>query len=69
MIALIQRVFEAEVSARGSIKSKIGEGLVVYIGIDQNDTLKIKKKLLVNVIRKVPAIVDPSYFLIFAAPV
>mgnify|MGYP001408753489 FL=1 len=50
MIALIQRVFEAEVSARGSIKSKIGEGLVVYIGIDQNDTLKdisyIQKKIM-----------------------
>ena len=40
MIALIQRVFEAEVSVKGSIKSKIGEGLVVYIGIDQNDTHK-----------------------------
>ena len=40
MIALIQRVFEAEVSVNGSIKSKIGEGLIVYIGIDQNDTRK-----------------------------
>ena len=40
MIALIQRVFEAEVSVKGSIKSKIGEGLIVYIGIDQNDTRK-----------------------------
>ena len=50
MIALIQRVFEAEVSARGSIKSKIGEGLVVYIGIVQNDTRKdisyIQKKIM-----------------------
>ena len=40
MIALIQRVFEAEVSVKGSVKSKIGEGLIVYIGIDQNDTYK-----------------------------
>ena len=40
MIALIQRVFEAEVSVNGSIKSKIGEGLIVYIGIDQSDTRK-----------------------------
>ena len=50
MIALIQRVFEAEVSVKGSIKSKIGEGLVVYIGIDQNDTRKdisyIKNKIM-----------------------
>ena len=30
MIALIQRVFEAEVSVKGSVKSKIGEGLIVY---------------------------------------
>ena len=40
MIALIQRVFEAEVSVQGSVKSRIGEGLIVYIGIDQNDTYK-----------------------------
>ena len=40
MIALIQRVFEAEVSVHGSVKSRIGEGLIVYIGIDQNDTYK-----------------------------
>ena len=37
--------------------------------VDQNDTLKIKKNILVNDTRKVPAIFDPSYFLIFAAPV
>ena len=40
MIALIQRVFEAEVSVQGSVKSRIGEGLIVYIGIDQNDSYK-----------------------------
>lgn len=38
MIAVIQRVLEAEVSIEGQIFSKIGKGLLVLLGISQNDS-------------------------------
>ena len=37
MIAVVQRVSSAEVSINSSIKSKIGQGLLVLIGIEEAD--------------------------------
>ncbi len=38
MRAVIQRVSEASVSINGIIKSKIQKGLLVFLGIEENDT-------------------------------
>jgi D-tyrosyl-tRNA(Tyr) deacylase len=38
MRAVIQRVLQAEVSVNGSIKSQIGKGLLVLLGIETADT-------------------------------
>jgi D-tyrosyl-tRNA(Tyr) deacylase len=38
MRALIQRVTRASVSIEGKIKSEIGNGLLVFIGIEESDT-------------------------------
>ena len=38
MKALLQRVTEASVSVGGEVVGKIGQGLVVFVGIAQRDT-------------------------------
>jgi D-aminoacyl-tRNA deacylase len=38
MRAVIQRVTEASVRIAGEIKGKIGDGLLILVGIDENDT-------------------------------
>jgi D-tyrosyl-tRNA(Tyr) deacylase len=38
MIAVVQRVSEAEVNIRGTLKGKIGIGLMVLLGVGQEDT-------------------------------
>lgn len=38
MRVLIQRVTHASVTIEGKIKSKIGEGLLVLVGIEDRDT-------------------------------
>ncbi|MFZ9187051.1 MAG: D-aminoacyl-tRNA deacylase, partial [Algoriphagus sp.] len=37
MIAVIQRVLESAVTIEGKIKSKIGVGLLVLLGIEEAD--------------------------------
>lgn len=50
MRLIIQRVSEASVSIEGQLKSKIGNGLLVLIGIENNDTTEdiswLTKKLV-----------------------
>ena len=50
MRAVLQRVSEASVSIDGKIFSRIGRGLLVYLGIHRDDTLKdsewIRKKVI-----------------------
>jgi len=38
MRALIQRVSQASVTIEGEVKSKIGKGLLVFIGIEESDS-------------------------------
>ena len=40
MRAVIQRVKEASVSVEGKVKGKIGEGLLIYLGIEEGDQEK-----------------------------
>lgn len=40
MRAVVQRVLEAELKVNGSTVSKIGKGLVVFLGISEEDTNK-----------------------------
>ncbi|MBN1620931.1 D-tyrosyl-tRNA(Tyr) deacylase [candidate division WOR-3 bacterium] len=49
MLALVQRVKRAEVSSNGK-KSSIGEGLVVYIGINKGDTKRQAEVLASKII-------------------
>ncbi|MDO4434507.1 MAG: D-aminoacyl-tRNA deacylase [Alysiella sp.] len=46
MIALIQRVTHAEVKVNNQIVGKIGTGLLVLLGIEQNDNVHQADKLL-----------------------
>ena len=50
MIALLQRVTEAQVDIEGKTVAAIGKGLLVLIGIEKNDTekqlLRLKERLL-----------------------
>ncbi len=50
MIALIQRVTQAEVSVSGNTIARIGQGILVFIAIENNDTetqsLRLAKRLL-----------------------
>ncbi|MBP7151648.1 MAG: D-tyrosyl-tRNA(Tyr) deacylase, partial [Paludibacteraceae bacterium] len=45
MRVLIQRVTEASVEIEHQIKSSIGKGLLVFIGIESTDTLQDAEKL------------------------
>lgn len=40
MIAVIQRVLQASVEIEGTIKSEIGKGLLVLVGMEEADTAK-----------------------------
>jgi D-tyrosyl-tRNA(Tyr) deacylase len=40
MIAVIQRVTEASVKIEGTVKSKIAEGLMILLGIEEADSLE-----------------------------
>jgi D-tyrosyl-tRNA(Tyr) deacylase len=45
MRAVIQRVIDANVEVDGTIVGKIGRGLVVYVGVQVNDTIDDAMKL------------------------
>lgn len=45
MIAVIQRVREAGCEVNGEVISRIGRGILVFIGIEKGDTLEDVKKL------------------------
>lgn len=51
MRALVQRVSEASVGVQGSVVAKIGRGLVVLLGIRQDDTRQRAEYLAQKVIR------------------
>jgi len=40
MRALIQRVSEASVTIDGKIKDKIGKGVVIFLGVEENDSIE-----------------------------
>jgi len=46
MLALLQRVTEAEVSIDREIAGRIGEGLLVFIGVEKEDTRTQADRLL-----------------------
>ena len=50
MRAVIQRVSKASVTIDGKIHSQIGEGLLVLLGIEDADTLKILNGLAVKLL-------------------
>lgn len=50
MIALIQRVTHASLKIDGAEYSRIGQGLVVLLGIERDDTLAAGEKLLTKVL-------------------
>lgn len=40
MVAVVQRVSNAQVAVNGSISGKIGHGLLIFLGVCENDTEK-----------------------------
>ncbi|MDK4684187.1 D-aminoacyl-tRNA deacylase [Kingella negevensis] len=50
MIALIQRVTQAQVSVDNQVVGKIGNGLLVLLGVEQGDTREQADKLLNKVL-------------------
>jgi D-tyrosyl-tRNA(Tyr) deacylase len=50
MIALIQRVAHASLRIDGAEYSRIGQGLVVLLGLEREDTLPAGQKLLTKVL-------------------
>ena len=50
MLALIQRVSAAKVEIAGSVAGEIGQGLLVFLGIEKEDTLYNADRLLKKVI-------------------
>lgn len=50
MIALIQRVTHASLRIDGAEYSRIGQGLVVLLGLEREDTLAAGEKLLARVL-------------------
>ena len=50
MIALIQRVTEANVSIDGETTGAIGQGLLILLGIEKNDDAFKRQKLLKKVL-------------------
>ena len=45
MRAVIQRIDKAKLTVEGKIVSEIGKGLLVYLGINQSDTIKSANSL------------------------
>jgi len=51
MIALIQRVKQASVSVDKKIIAEINQGLLVFVGVEKNDTSDNAKRLVEKVLR------------------
>lgn len=50
MKALVQRVSRAKVTVEGVLVGEIGAGLLVFLGVDKNDTPQITEKLLQKIL-------------------
>ncbi|MDG1851735.1 MAG: D-aminoacyl-tRNA deacylase [Gammaproteobacteria bacterium] len=50
MLALIQRVTAAQVEIEGRIAAAIGQGLLVFLGVEKNDSREDADKLLKKVL-------------------
>ncbi|MFT5321639.1 MAG: D-tyrosyl-tRNA(Tyr) deacylase [Pseudohongiellaceae bacterium] len=50
MLALIQRVTSAKVEINGSLSGEIGQGVLVFLGIEKNDTNEDADRLLKKVL-------------------
>ncbi len=51
MIALLQRVSRAEVRVKGEVVGAIGLGMLVFIGVEKNDTQAEGRRLLDRLLR------------------
>jgi D-tyrosyl-tRNA(Tyr) deacylase len=51
MIALLQRVLEAEVRIQGAVVASIQRGLLVFVGVRPDDDLPVAQKLLDRVLK------------------
>mgnify|MGYP001035876612 CR=1 FL=1 len=50
MRAVVQRVKEAKVIVAGEIKGQIGKGLLIYLGVDNNDDINDVKYMVEKII-------------------
>ena len=50
MIGLLQRVTDAEVRVDGTLVGAIGEGLLVLVGVEKDDTDAVAEKLLERIV-------------------
>ena len=50
MLALLQRVTEAEVAVEGRVIGRIGKGLLVFVGVERNDSRAEADRLLERVL-------------------
>ena len=51
MRALVQRVTDAQVTVDGTVVGRIGQGLCVFLGVKQDDTLTRAEKLANKVVK------------------
>ena len=51
MKALIQRVKNAKVDVAGEVVGQIGQGILIFLGVEKNDTAELADKLLQKIMK------------------